>query len=271
MDKFSKNVSKKLRIIANIEDVPLFSIDVKILKFWSLLIENNYRQYFAYLPYMLLNILQIMGLYHSEETAHIFIRNSYVAILIFNTHFRAMLLNMKRQRFNEFLKYLRVLYEELMLSQDLDIKVILKDYTDLGRKLSKINLIMGSLTCLGFSISPLVAKERGKYLEVIKIKIKQNFIIYLLSEMVFDVYIPYIDKYATPWYEIFLICQVIMIPSGMCMFIPFTSLLVSLILFSIIMCKVLQFKLRTLSKDLPKEETREEIIKCIKYQLKMIR
>lgn len=83
-------------------------------------------------------------------------------------------------------------------------------------------------------------------------------------------YLPTIDeyKYASPYYEIFFVIQAIMAPMGCCMYIPYTNMVVTFTLFAILMCRVLQHKLRSLEK-LKSEQVRGEIIWCIKYQLKL--
>ncbi|TDG39211.1 hypothetical protein AWZ03_014367, partial [Drosophila navojoa] len=84
----------------------------------------------------------------------------------------------------------------------------------------------------------------------------------------YGMYIPGIDKYASPAYEVFFVVQVIMAPMGCCMYIPYTNLIVTFTLFAILMCQVLQHKLRTL-RQLPGIRVRDEIIWCIRYQIKL--
>lgn len=81
-------------------------------------------------------------------------------------------------------------------------------------------------------------------------------------------YVPGIDKYASPGYEVFFVVQVIMAPMGCCMYIPYTNLIVTFTLFAILMCRVLQHKLRTLRR-LRGIRVRDEIIWCIRYQVKL--
>ena len=83
-------------------------------------------------------------------------------------------------------------------------------------------------------------------------------------------YVPGIDKYTSPFYQIFFVLQIIITPMGCCMYIPFTNLIVAFILFAILMCNVLQHKLKNL-KDCDNFKAREVIVWCIKYQLKLVK
>lgn len=78
------------------------------------------------------------------------------------------------------------------------------------------------------------------------------------------------DKFETPYYEIFFILQIIFAPIGCCMFIPFTNMIVAIMLFAILMCKVMQRKLRAL-KELNAQQALQEIVWCIKYQTELIK
>jgi len=92
----------------------------------------------------------------------------------------------------------------------------------------------------------------------------------LITVLPYGMYLPTIDeyKYISPYYEIFFVIQGIMAPMGCCMYIPYTNMVVTFTLFAILMCKVLQHKLRSLEK-LKDCQVRGEIIWCIKYQLKL--
>lgn len=54
------------------------------------------------------------------------------------------------------------------------------------------------------------------------------------------------------------------------MFIPFTNMVVAIMLFAILMCKVMQRKLRAL-KELNAQQALQEIVWCIKYQTELIK
>lgn len=73
------------------------------------------------------------------------------------------------------------------------------------------------------------------------------------------------------WY----IFQMLITPMGCCMYIPYTSLIVGLIMFGIVRCKAMQHRLRQVALKHPygdrdPRELREEIIACIRYQQSII-
>lgn len=89
-----------------------------------------------------------------------------------------------------------------------------------------------------------------------------------MAVLPYGMYVPGIDKYSSPYYEVFFVVQAIMAPMGCCMYIPYTNLVVTFTLFAILMCRVLQHKLRSLQR-LPTSQVRLEIIWCIRYQNKL--
>lgn len=92
----------------------------------------------------------------------------------------------------------------------------------------------------------------------------------LFTVLPFGSVIPGIDVYSSPFYEFWFAYQVVVTPMGCCMYIPFTSLIVSFIMFGIIMCKVLQHRLRNINQ--PGDSQAVISVKltwCIEYQEKI--
>ncbi|XP_037822928.1 odorant receptor 30a-like [Lucilia sericata] len=235
--------------LKTIEDVPLLNTSLRIMKFWSFLLQHNWRRYSCLIPYIMINTTQFLDIYFSTEPIDAVVRNAYIAVLFFNTILRAVLLCINRFEYEKFMENIRLLYIELMESEDKATRKMLHETTLASRFISKINLFMGTCSCIGFITYPIFATSRV---------------------LPFGMYVPGIEKYESPFYQIFFICQVIITPMGCCMYIPFTNLVVAFILFAILMCKVLQHKLRNL-KDVSSEQAREVIVWCIKYQLELIR
>uniref|UniRef100_A0A1A9UI58 Odorant receptor n=1 Tax=Glossina austeni TaxID=7395 RepID=A0A1A9UI58_GLOAU len=83
--------------------------------------------------------------------------------------------------------------------------------------------------------------------------------------------IPGINEYSSPFYELWYIFEMCITPIGCCMYIPYTSLIVSFILFGVVMSKTLQHRLRTLHRIANQPKLiHAEIISCIKYQKRII-
>ncbi|XP_073823823.1 odorant receptor 30a-like [Musca autumnalis] len=234
--------------IRSIEDVPLLSTNLRIMKFWSFLLDHNWRRYFALIPYIFINTTQFLDIYFSKEPIDVIVRNAYVAVLFFDAIVRAVLVCFNRFEYEEFMEKIQVLYDDLVDSEDAILRKMLRECTVASRFISKVNLIMGCSSSVAFNMYPLFATTRV---------------------LPFGIYVPGIDKYETPYYQICFLFQLIITPAGCCMYLPFTNLIVSFILFCILMCKVLQHKLRNL-KDVSNEKAREGIVWCIKYQLKLI-
>ncbi|XP_005190189.2 odorant receptor 30a-like [Musca domestica] len=248
-ERKTQQITKYSVKIKTLEDVPMLWFNVRILKFWSVLIDNNWRQYFSYIPFFFLNIFQILDLYYTEKEINDKIHDTYMTMIIFNTFLRAIVMVTNRRKFSESLEYMKDLYAELIMEYDFEIRQIIRKYSDMVLKVSKINLTMGILTCVGFSMFPIMAEER---------------------EFIFGMYVPYLNEYQTPWYEILLAVQSVLNLSGMCTFIPFAGMFVSFLVFAMAISKVLQYKLSKLSTEISSKLAERQIIECIKLHLKLI-
>ncbi|KAH8357867.1 hypothetical protein KR200_011630 [Drosophila serrata] len=230
-------------------EMPLFGSTLKLMKFWSYLFVHNWRRYVAMGPYIMINCTQYVDIYLSTESLDFIIRNVYLAVLFTNTIVRGVLLCVQRGSYERFIEMLKSYYVQLLESKDPVVANLVAEATRLSLFISRINLLMGTCTCIGFVTYPIFGSERV---------------------LPYGMYLPTIDeyKYATPYYEIFFVIQAIMAPMGCCMYIPYTNMIVTFTLFAILMCQVLQHKLRSLEK-LKGEQVRKEIISCIRFQLKL--
>ncbi|XP_017075214.2 odorant receptor 30a [Drosophila eugracilis] len=230
-------------------EMPIFGSTLKLMKFWSYLFVHNWRRYVAMAPYMIINCTQYVDIYLSTESLDFIIRNVYLAVLFTNTVVRGVLLCVQRSSYERFIEMLKSFYLELLASDDPTITLLVTETTRLSVLISRINLFMGCCTCIGFVTYPIFGSERV---------------------LPYGMYLPSIDeyKYASPFYEIFFVIQAIMAPMGCCMYIPYTNMVVTFTLFAILMCRVLQHKLKSLEK-LKDHQVRGELIWCIKYQLKL--
>ncbi|XP_061388826.1 odorant receptor 30a-like, partial [Musca vetustissima] len=243
--KLLRKLNKNKNVIESIEDVEMVWFNVKILKFWAVLIDDNWRQYFSYIPFFFLILLQLLDLHYTEKPIADKIHDTYMTMLMFNTFLRTIIMVTKRHKFTQILEYIKDVYTELMMRDDLEIRRILKEHTELVLKVSKINFIVGILTGVGFSGFPIMSDKR---------------------EFIFGVYVPYLDEYQSPCYEILLTIQCALNLYALCMFIPFTGMFVSFIIFAIAISKILQYKLSTIFQEIS-----SKIIKCINLHLKLIR
>ncbi|EDV99037.1 odorant receptor 30a [Drosophila grimshawi] len=236
----------KLQTMSTV-DMPIFGSTLKLMRFWSYLFVHNWRRYVALLPYALINVPQYVDIYLSTEPLDFIIRNVYLAVLFTNTIVRGILLCVHRKRYEQFLELLKVYYLQLLNSTDEHIGQLVSETTRLSISIGRINLLMGTCTCIGFVTYPIFGSERV---------------------LPYGMYVPGIDKYASPYYEVFFAVQAIMAPMGCCMYIPYTSMMVTFTLFAILMCRVLQHKLSSMQR-LRGTLVHDEIIWCIRYQIKL--
>ncbi|KAH8394244.1 hypothetical protein KR215_010224 [Drosophila sulfurigaster] len=251
-------------------EMPIFGNTLKLMKFWSYLYVHNWRRYVAMTPYVLTNVTQYFDIYLSTEPLDFIIRNVYLAVLFTNTIVRGVLLILHRKQYEGFLELLKSYYLQLLNSTDKHITQLVLETTRLSNSIGRINLLMGTCSCIGFVTYPIFGTERGKQTLDSCCLFYWQFVglLLLFAVLPYGMYVPGIDKYASPYYEFFFVVQAIMAPMGCCMYIPYTNLVVTFTLFAILMCRVLQHKLRSLQR-LPVSRVRQEIIWCIQYQVKL--
>ncbi|XP_061397181.1 odorant receptor 30a-like, partial [Musca vetustissima] len=197
-----------------------------------------------------LNLFQLLDLHYTEKPLDEKVHDTYMAMLVFNTLLRAIVMVRNRREFTQLLEFVKTLYAELMMEYDFEIRRIMQQHTDLVLKISKIILTMGILTSTGFSIFPIMSDKR---------------------EFIFGIYVPYLNEYQRPWYEILLTSQCILNLSGLCMFIPFTGMFVSFLIFAIAISKILQRKLNNFPQEISSRQLiQEKIVESVQLHLKLI-
>lgn len=152
-------------------------------------------------------------------------------------------------------------------------KHILNIMTVKARRLSKCNLCLGIITSHLFSSYPLIVHQRGKYyLTVIHIVFRHDFMRQTFLVHPYGIWLPGIDKYLSPAYEITYVIDVVLAFLGCVMYIPFSNLFVNWVMFGIVCAKTLQFKLRNCCADTdkPEENVITEIKWCAKFHEKLI-
>ncbi|KAH8331808.1 hypothetical protein KR074_012618, partial [Drosophila pseudoananassae] len=239
---------------AMFEDIQLIYMNIRILRFWGLLYDKNVRRYICLTLASFHIITQVMYMISTTEGLIGIIRNSYMLVLWINTVLRAYLLLMDHDRYVALISNLTKAYYELLSFNDGYIDEELTEVNRVGQMMARGNLFFGLLTCLGFGLYPLASTERV---------------------LPFGSRIPGLNEYATPYYQLWYVFQMLITPMGCCMYIPYTSLVVALIMFGIVRCKALQHRLRRVAVLYPAGEcdTRKlaaEIVDCIRYQQSII-
>ncbi|XP_017053784.1 odorant receptor 49b [Drosophila ficusphila] len=236
------------------EDIQLIYMNIRILRFWALLYDKNLKRYVCIGLASFHIFTQIMYMVSTNEGLIGIIRNSYMLVLWINTVLRAYLLLADHDKYVALLKNLSDAYYNLVNLNDSYISEILAKVNRVGQLMARGNLFFGMLTSMGFGLYPLSSNERV---------------------LPFGSRIPGLNEYETPYYEMWYVFQMLITPMGCCMYIPYTSLIVGLIMFGIVRCKALQHRLRQVATlyphgDRDSRQLKEEIFACIRYQQSII-
>ncbi|KAI8038620.1 hypothetical protein M5D96_008528 [Drosophila gunungcola] len=216
-------------------------MNIRILRFWAFLYDRNAKCY-ACIGLASFHIFtQLVYMMSTNEGLTGIIRNSYMLVLWINTVLRAYLLLADHDRYN-----LTEAYYDLLNLNDTYISRLLVEVNRVGQLMARGNLFFGMLTSLGFGLYPLSSSERV---------------------LPFGSRIPGLNEYESPYYEMWYVFQMLITPMGCCMYIPYTSLIVGLIMFGIaLQHRLRQVAIRYPDGDRDSRQLREEIIACIRYQ-----
>lgn len=98
------------------EDIQLIYVNVKILKFWSLLYDRNWRRYVTLIPTSFLVFTQFYYMFMTDEGIDAIIRNSYMLFLWFNTILRAYILIKDSAEYQRLIKDLETYFYDLKVN-----------------------------------------------------------------------------------------------------------------------------------------------------------
>uniref|UniRef100_A0A182Q232 Uncharacterized protein n=1 Tax=Anopheles farauti TaxID=69004 RepID=A0A182Q232_9DIPT len=211
-------------------DCPLLSVNVRVWRFWSFVLVHNWRRYISIIPVTVLNVFMFADLYRAWGNIEEVIINAYFAVLYFNAVLRTLILVYNRERYESFLAGAATVYEEIRGLNDEVIAKLVSTYTRRARFLSISNLALGAFISGCFVVYPLFTGQRG---------------------LPYGMFIPGVNNFDTPQYEIFYITQLVLTFPGCCMYIPYTSFFASSTLFGLVQIKTLQHQLRNFrSEDL---------------------
>uniref|UniRef100_A0AAG5D8E9 Odorant receptor n=1 Tax=Anopheles atroparvus TaxID=41427 RepID=A0AAG5D8E9_ANOAO len=194
-------------------DCPLLSVNVRVWHFWSFVLVHNWRRYVSILPVTLLNVFMFADLYRAWGNIEEVIINAYFAVLYFNAVVSARIPAL-----------VRLIAFSLQSIDDETITKLVTVYTRRARVLSISNLALGAFISGCFVVYPLFTGQRG---------------------LPYGMFIPGVNNFDSPQYEIFYITQLVLTVPGCCMYIPYTSFFTSSTLFGLVQIKTLQHQLRT--------------------------
>lgn len=132
-----------------------------------------------------------------------------------------------RMKFETFLEDFSQLYQHILESGDATSRTILEDMSNKASIFAKLNLCLGIFASSCFVLYPLIAG---------------------LRDLPYGIYIPNVDYRLSPTYEIVFVIQAVITFSGSLLYIPFSNLFSSFVMFGIVLIKILQHKFRTIAE-----------------------
>ncbi|XP_055601037.1 odorant receptor Or2-like [Uranotaenia lowii] len=238
--------------MSNALQCPIISVNVGVWRFWSFVFKHDYMRYISIIPVSVMNVFMFADMYRAWGKIDELIINAYFAVLFFNAVLRTLILVHNRQTYEGFLERIATTYHEISLIRDPVIEKLLTVYTKRGRMLSISNLALGAIISTCYVVYPMFASQR---------------------ELPYGMFIPGINNFASPLYEMLYVIQVVLTFPGCCMYIPFTSFFASATLFGMVQIQTLQRQLRTFGEDIKEGDTKaitERITKFIEDHKRII-
>lgn len=156
-------------------------------------------------------------------------------------------------KFETFLEEFCKLYTAILDTGDEMSKKILQEISSKAEIFAKLNLALGIFASSCFVSYPLVAG---------------------LRDLPYGVYVPTLDYRLSPAYEILFVIQAVITFSGSLLYIPFSNLFSSFIMFGIILLKILQHNFKQIigsSGDVDNDLVEKKFKLCIENHLRIIR
>ncbi|EAT42452.2 AAEL006003-PA [Aedes aegypti] len=238
--------------MASILDCPIVSVNARVWRFWSFVLKHDAMRYISIIPVTVMTFFMFTDLCRSWGNIQELIIKAYFAVLYFNAVLRTLILVKDRKLYENFMQGISNVYFEISHIDDHKIQSLLKSYTVRARMLSISNLALGAIISTCFVVYPIFTGERG---------------------LPYGMFIPGLDSFRSPHYEIIYIVQVVLTFPGCCMYIPFTSFFASTTLFGLVQIKTLQRQLQTFKDNInsqDKEKVKAKVVKLIEDHKRII-
>lgn len=144
-----------------------------------------------------------------------------------------------RIKFETFLEDFNKLYQHILDSSDQTSRNILENISSKAAMFGKLNLILGICASSCFVAYPLVAG---------------------LRDLPYGIYIPNVNYRNSPTYEVVFFIQAVITFSGSLLYIPFSNLLSSFVMFGIVLIKILSHKISVISGSGPGWSETEKVV-----------
>ncbi|KAL9708517.1 hypothetical protein quinque_012035 [Culex quinquefasciatus] len=239
--------------VAPILDCPIISVNVRVWHFWSFVLKHDAMRYISIIPVGVMNVFMFADLYRAWGNIDEVIINAYFAMIFFNAVLRTIFILCNRQAYEDFLQRIADVYSEIAMIDDHVVQKLVRKFTKRARLLSKANLVLGAVISTCYVVYPLFTGTRS---------------------LPYGMFIPGVNNFKTPLYQIFFIGQAVLTFPGCCMYIPFTSFFATTTLFGLVQIRTLQRQLRTFKDEVVKENralVESKLEKCIEDHKRIIR
>ncbi|XP_055597728.1 odorant receptor Or2-like [Uranotaenia lowii] len=236
------------------EDCPIISINVRVWLLWAYVKKVKWYVYLVgCIPVAALNLFMFLNLFDGvlsgKADINTIIIDGFFTVLYFNLVLRASFLMANREKFEAFLNGIATEYENL--EREPITRPIVELYTRRGRILSKSNLWLGLIISVFYVMYPLFSP--GKKLP-------------------YGIYIPGVDVYQSPCYEVVYVVQVYLTFPACCMYIPFTSFFCTSALFGLVRISALKLSLERIQEHNSSEKSLLNKMKeCFQYHKDVIK
>ncbi|CAD6999718.1 unnamed protein product [Ceratitis capitata] len=233
------------------QNLPLYSANVKLLIKWGYIGTPSRSQRFllGLLPVLTL-IGQVINIFKSPdadmgETG----MNLFLLAIMTNSILKHFTITRKDEYFQRFLQSMQQWCNAMESYEDQHIPGLILDITRRSQKLSRITFY-GSVVGTVCGVAYPFTFEHRKF--------------------IFDVQYPLFDIKRTPFYEInFLLQAFVLVPSFLCVYMTFTNLLFTFLMFGEVTLLDLRLKLQNISKD-DQSKMLKDFKDCIAYHNQII-
>lgn len=145
----------------------------------------------------------------------------------------------RRTRFESFLGDFDKLYRNIVDSGDETANRILAESSSKAALFAKMNLILGIFASSCFVTYPIFSGSR---------------------DLPYGIYVPGVDYRLSPVYEIVYVYQAVITFTGSLLYIPFSNIFSSAIMFGTVMIKILHHKFRTIADSSSADSSKSDLL-----------
>ncbi|XP_053959624.1 odorant receptor 30a-like [Anastrepha ludens] len=236
----------------NYQNLQLYSVNVKIfLKFGFIGSASKMKMSLMALVPFITEIGQLFNLFVTldKDISETGLNFFFLGVVTSGIIRQFIITALKDEKYVRLLRWAECWYHELERSGNPQILGKLQDITKRAQTLTRIGFYAACIGMVGAFSFPFSFEER---------------------KFVVDVSYPFFDVKQTPFYEFFFLLQaLVLVPTFCCVYLPFTNLLITFLMFGEVVLLDLRLKLNNINKN---DETvmLRELKECIAYHKKII-